>query len=65
MSMPDNYSVWSAHDAEMEAMLQRLPVCSCCKEHIQDDTCYKVDDKVYCEGCMRKKFEVWTEDLMD
>ncbi len=65
MSLADNYSLWSSHDAEMEASLKRLPVCSRCKEHIQDDTCYKVDDEVYCEGCMRKKFEVWTEDLMD
>jgi hypothetical protein len=65
MSLSDNYSLWSSHDDEMEARLKRLPVCFCCKEHIQDDTCYQVDDEVYCESCMRKKFEVWTEDLMD
>lgn len=53
------------HEAEQERWLQTLPVCHKCKERIQDDTCYKVNDDVYCEGCMRKLFEVWTEDLMD
>jgi hypothetical protein len=48
-----------------ERELQKLPVCCKCKERIQDDTCYVIDDEVYCESCMRKKFERWTEDLME
>ena len=51
--------------AYMDMQTKKLPVCCKCKNHIQDDTCFKVDDDVYCEGCMRKKYEVWTEDLMD
>lgn len=65
MSLPDNYSLWSSHDDEMEASIKRLPVCSCCKEHIQDDTCFKINDDAYHDSCARKLFEVWTEDLMD
>ena len=53
------------HSEYMERQAKRLPVCCKCKKRIQDDTCYKVDDEVLCESCMRKDYEVWTEDLMD
>lgn len=63
--IPDNYSMWAAHDAEMEEELKKLPRCCKCKEHIQDDTCYRIDDEIYCEKCMAKHFRVWTEDVME
>ena len=53
------------HEEEQERWLQKLPVCCKCKERIQDDTCYKVNDDIYCDKCNDKLFRVWTEDLME
>ena len=53
------------YDAEQQRWLQKLPVCCKCKERIQDDTCYRVNDEIYCNSCNDKVFRVWTEDLME
>ena len=63
MNIPDNYSMWANHDAEMEAELHRLPVCCECGEHIQAETCFDVNDSIICEECM-EQFRKYTEDLM-
>lgn len=54
-----------AYSAYQERQLLKLPVCRKCKERIQDDTCFKIDGEAYHDGCARKLFEVWTEDLME
>lgn len=53
------------HAEEQERWLRSRPVCCKCKEHIQDDTCYMVNDEIYCDSCNDKVFRVWTEDLME
>lgn len=53
------------YEAEQDKWLRKLPVCHKCKEHIQDDKCYKILDDIYCEECMEAKFRVWTEDLIE
>lgn len=50
---------------EQERWLKKLPICCKCKERIQDDTCFDIHDEIYCERCMRKSFERWTEDFME
>lgn len=54
-----------AYSARQDKQLLKLPKCDKCKERIQDDTCFKVNDEVYHENCARVLFEVWIEDLMD
>ncbi|MBR2408955.1 MAG: hypothetical protein IKB07_08365 [Lachnospiraceae bacterium] len=54
-----------AYSAYQERQLLKLPICRKCKERIQEDTCFKIDGETYHDGCARKLFEVWTEDLMD
>lgn len=53
------------HDAEQEAMLDRLPRCCHCGHPIQDDICYKINDEIYCEECHNDEFRVWTDDVME
>lgn len=40
-------------DAEREEELKKLPRCSHCAEHIQDDYAFVVNDEWICEDCMR------------
>lgn len=49
------------HDAEMERALEKCPVCSYCKQPIQDDYLYEIDESVYCEDCMKDLFRRYVE----
>lgn len=52
------------YDAEQQAKLDKLPRCCICNEHIQEDTCYVINDEVFCEECHNKEFKKWTDDLI-
>ncbi|MGF0064293.1 hypothetical protein ACQRCQ_03330 [Lachnospiraceae bacterium SGI.085] len=54
--IPDNYELFQRHDDEAEAILEELPVCCCCGNHIQDDCYYDIDGEIYCEKCMEDTF---------
>lgn len=51
-------------DAEQEKKIEKLPICCICNEHIQDDTCYVINDEVFCEECHNSEFKKRTEDLI-
>ena len=53
------------YEDAQERELQKLPVCCKCKNRIDDDACYQIDEDIYCEKCMDKHFRKWTEDLME
>lgn len=59
--IPDNYDLWKKHDAEQEAALAKLPVCSECGEHIQTDECYEINDELICPECLENNHRKWTE----
>ena len=46
---PDNYDAFAMHDAEQERELRKLPVCCCCKEHIQQEKAVCIEGDWYCE----------------
>lgn len=56
---------WERRDYEQQRWLNRRPRCSCCGEHIQDEVCYEINDKLFCEECMKDEFERDTEDFED
>lgn len=58
--IPDSYDMWASHDAEQEAWLQSRPVCSCCEEHIQEDSYYEIGDMIICEECL-DNFKKYTD----
>lgn len=62
--MYDPIRAWEAWDAQREARLERLPVCDCCGEPIQDDSFYRIGNFNYCPGCI-KDCRVSTEDFTD
>lgn len=53
----DNYSLFLKHEAEQEKWLKSRPICSCCKEHIQDENLYRIAEKIYCESCIESMRE--------
>lgn len=56
MNIPDNYDRWKQHDAEQQAELEKLPLCSICDEHIQDDHFYEINGECICERCLTENF---------
>ncbi len=56
MFTDDPIADFMAYDAERESELERLPVCSCCDEPIQEDFFYEINDEVLCEVCMKSYF---------
>lgn len=50
--MIDNYDLWERHDAEQNRWLKRLPKCSICGEHIQQDMAFHYDGIWICDGCI-------------
>ena len=60
----DAYDQWCWHQAEEDAWLAKRPVCSCCEEHIQDDTCYEINDELICKHCLDVFFRKNVEDFI-
>lgn len=55
-NIPDNYELFQQHDEEAEAILEGLPVCCCCGNHIQNGHCYVFDEEIYCDSCAEDTF---------
>ena len=62
MFTDDPIADFMAYDAEREAELERLPVCSCCEEPIQDDFFYEINDEAICEVCLNAYFKKRVDD---
>ena len=41
--MVDNYDLWVAHDNDMQREIEKLPLCECCGEPIQQDTAVRIN----------------------
>ena len=50
------------HDAEQTRRLEKLPKCSYCGKHIQNDYYYIIDDDNICPGCLDREFKVYNEE---
>ena len=53
------------YDAEQSKMLNRLPVCYECDEHIQDEKCYEINGKYICPKCLEENHRKWVENLIE
>lgn len=63
--MLDNYDLFAKHDAEQERQLRKLPVCSCCKEHIQQDKAVRHNGKWFCENCEDEAWELIRKEYLE
>ncbi len=52
------------HDAEQQAKLDKLPVCTYCDEPVQDDFYYEINGEVICETCLDRFFRKSVEDYV-
>ncbi len=62
--MTDVYDLWAAHDAELEAELQKLPECDYCGCKIQDDHFFLINDEIICEECLNDNFRKEVDDYV-
>lgn len=51
---------WDSYCEEQERELAMLPICSQCGEPITDEYCYRINDELICDECMREQFMVET-----
>lgn len=63
--IPDNYDLFVQHDAEQQRALEDLPVCSCCKEPIQQEKAVYYNDQWVCEDCEGKFWQSIREDFLE
>ena len=52
--VPDYLDHWSEHNRQQEEEIEKLPICDCCGEHIQDEYCYVINGDYICESCMEE-----------
>ena len=57
--LPDNLSIYEAHEYDRESELEHLPKCDWCNEHIQDDHYFDVNGDRVCEDC----FDNWKQEI--
>ena len=48
------------HDAEQERILEQLPLCDECNEHIQGEGYYEINGRNICPDCMQDHWR-WIE----
>ena len=61
--MEDNFSMWNAHDREVERQSEKLPVCENCGRKINADHYFDVENEILCERCMVRRYRRNTEDF--
>ena len=62
--IPDYTELHAMHEAELDRQAAKCPKCTCCGEHILDETFYNIEGKYICERCI-EDFIVDTEDYME
>ena len=50
-NIPDNYSIWEAHDREQDLAEQGAEKCAWCNDTI-GDTFYDISGDLVCERCI-------------
>lgn len=58
----DPVADFEKHDAEQEAELEKMPVCTNCLEHIQGGYLFDIEGEIYCEECA---YELFRKDTVD
>lgn len=62
--IPDYLDQWFEYDRRQEEEIEKLPICDCCCEHIQDEYCYVIKGDYICESCM-EEYRRSVESLID
>lgn len=62
---PDNYDLYTAHEARQQRELERLPVCSECDNPIQTEKFFLINDEFICPQCLIDNYRKDTEDYIE
>ena len=66
MSFTDNPLLdFAMHDAEQQEQLEKLPVCECCGEPIQQEKAIYYNDQWCCEECESEFWKNIREDFLE
>lgn len=60
----DPVADFERYDAEQEAELEKMPVCTNCLERIQDGYLFDIEGELYCEECAYELFRKDTADYI-
>ena len=52
--MKDYNDFFNDWDGVIAAQLEKLPLCDCCGEHIQDGYLYRIYGDVVCPACLQE-----------
>ena len=61
----DPVADYMAYDAEQQRRMEQLPVCSYCREEIQDDYYFEINEEPVCEQCLNEFFRKAVEDYVE
>jgi Zn finger protein HypA/HybF involved in hydrogenase expression len=61
----DNFALWEAQDREEQERLDRLPLCECCNQPIQQEKAVYYNDQFFCEDCESEAWEAIREDFLE
>lgn len=54
---------FAAYDFQQQKKLKQLPICSECREPIQDEQCYELNGEYICDDCMCRNHRKWVDDI--
>ena len=57
MNPPDNYDMFVAEERRKQQMLDRLPVCHCCTNPIQQEKAVHICGMWFCDQCLTDERE--------
>ena len=52
-------------NADQEAGLERLPICSECEQPIQNEDCYEINGELVCPRCLEENHKKCTSDYIE
>ena len=62
--IPDYNDLYDQYEAEQERRLDKLPVCSCCDEPIQDESAVVFNDEWICDDCLKNYYRRSVEEYI-
>ena len=64
-TIPEPYELWERDDAKLQEMLERLPVCECCNNPIQQEKAVYYNDQWCCMECEDEFWQSIREDFLE
>ncbi len=52
LDVPDNYDRFMDHDHQQHSWLIKRPICTYCKEPIQDESYHQINGENVCHSCL-------------